>query len=236
MRPRTLIRGNLEVGGRWRGAHDASMRPRTLIRGNARLSRWEDHPAEASMRPRTLIRGSGYDGAGRLGLLYGFNEAADSHPRKPYKWSDGKPKDTASMRPRTLIRGNAMTEAGVAAKKAASMRPRTLIRGNGGGRLRGDPGKAASMRPRTLIRGNDHMLIIKSSADTGFNEAADSHPRKRPAWKSLQDRRLQTDPRAPPLAGIRKLSITATQTHITRCLSKSSSNDGVSSITPSLAE
>src|SRR5690625_7254661 len=93
MRPRTLIRGNLEVGGRWRGAHDASMRPRTLIRGNARLSRWEDHPAEASMRPRTLIRGNGYDGAGRLGLLYGLNEPPGSHQPKNYIRSDGQAKD-----------------------------------------------------------------------------------------------------------------------------------------------
>src|SRR5690625_1316787 len=61
----------------------------------------------------------------------------------------------------------------------ASMRPRTLIRGNADGRIFSATFTKASMRPRTLIRGNAACTDGSCRGLFRFNEAADSHPRKR---------------------------------------------------------
>ena len=107
MRPRTLIRGNLAMLHLALGLQQASMRPRTLIRGNSNPKYAEMYEARvASMRPRTLIRGNPTRGGSASPWRTGFNEAADSHPRKRGPGERPGPYPAASMRPRTLIRGN----------------------------------------------------------------------------------------------------------------------------------
>src|SRR5690625_622866 len=107
------------------------MRPRTLIRGNERRmelggdSYWGFNEAADSHPRKRQSRRS----CGRVGRS--FNEAADSHPRKRsisrrVKTSTSRFNEAADSHPR-----KPRLEVPEHVPECASMRPRTLIRGNG---------------------------------------------------------------------------------------------------------
>ena len=84
MGPRTSIRGNEDPAHRPHTGLPASMGPRTSIRGNASVGSMAFRTdGIASMGPRTSIRGNPGHPHVCSAALYGFNGAADFHPRKP---------------------------------------------------------------------------------------------------------------------------------------------------------
>ena len=206
MGPRTYIRGKTEpdaqVGAQrpwlqWgRGLTSAERNRHSVI---VRIH------VPASMGPRTYIRGKGAMHHRRDWQSSGFNGAADLHPRKGrIRESEPLIRGRASMGPRTYIRGKqSPTLAGTSTPlklqwgrgltsaeregktnlwqqvQVASMGPRTYIRGKQTAVLReAEGGVLASMGPRTYIRGKSGGTTGVQTPPTGFNGAADLHPRK----------------------------------------------------------
>ena len=197
MGPRTSIRGN--PGSRRRrlamGVRSAaSMGPRTSIRGNhvhgARFPASDDEALQwgrglpSAETPRIVHPRN----TSATAAVWGFNGAADFHPRKR-QWTTRKDPDSkrASMGPRTSIRGNFFIPDAIRPTAysiaRASMGPRTSIRGNRNSPAGNSPrpawrcfNGAADFHPRK--RDAVSASGVRHARKPGFNGAADFHPRK----------------------------------------------------------